>query len=261
MNQLELNRLKLASIEGDAEAQHKIGELLISGAYVDGAFVKQDIPQGLDLIRKSASQGYTPAKVYLYDNETSLLRRLKKRRSRNRMPILFLLGFVAVLIFLGVLEGMHYGWKDTVSLGLPAILSATSCFWIVLIADLLQRMKGLRRRAPATELPGAKTPIPTVFVFLFGVVMIIVLLVIAFKFPSPTAFQYTVFRIVLALAAAGIAAFIPGFLKLKLKNWLSASGALAVFAIVYFFSPAALVTNPAPGHISTDSMPSTTRAH
>ena len=51
------------------------------------------------------------------------------------------------------------------------------------------------------------------------------------------------FRIVLALASAGIATFVPGFLRLKIKNWLSAGGALAVFAIVYFFSPATLVVN------------------
>ncbi|MCP4702803.1 MAG: hypothetical protein GY862_38980, partial [Gammaproteobacteria bacterium] len=44
----------------------------------------------------------------------------------------------------------------------------------------------------------------------------------------------------LALFAAGVAAFIPGILKVKVGNWLRASGAMAVFATVYFYSPAML---------------------
>jgi hypothetical protein len=76
--------------------------------------------------------------------------------------------------------------------------------------------------------------------FVFGVVFVIVLLLLAIKFPNPTPFQYTVFRIVLALAAGGVAAMIPGFLTLSVSTWLRAGGALAVFVIVYFYSPAGL---------------------
>jgi len=79
--------------------------------------------------------------------------------------------------------------------------------------------------------------------YIFGVVFTIVLLAIAFATPNPTAFQYTVFRIVLALAAAGMAAMIPGFLQATISTWLQAGGALAIFVIVYFYSPAALVVN------------------
>ena len=86
---------------------------------------------------------------------------------------------------------------------------------------------------------------PRMAVFMFGIAFVITLLVLAVKFPKPTPFQYVVFRIVLALAAAGIAAFIPGFLDVKLSTFLRAGGAFAVFAIVYFFSPAKLVVkNP-----------------
>lgn len=74
----------------------------------------------------------------------------------------------------------------------------------------------------------------------FGLVFIVVILVLAIVFPTPTQFQYTVFRIILALAAAGIAAFIPGFLQVDFKNVVRASGAIAVFVVVYFFSPAQL---------------------
>jgi len=77
--------------------------------------------------------------------------------------------------------------------------------------------------------------------FLFGVVFVIVLLTLAIFFPNPTAFQYTIFRSVLSLAAAGVAAMIPGFISLSVPKWLRAGGALAVFVIVYFYNPAALI--------------------
>jgi hypothetical protein len=76
--------------------------------------------------------------------------------------------------------------------------------------------------------------------FGFGVVFVVVLLVLATRYPNPTPFQYTVFRIVLALASGGVAAMIPGFLSVQVSTWLRAGGALAVFVIVYFYSPAGL---------------------
>ena len=79
-----------------------------------------------------------------------------------------------------------------------------------------------------------------ILAFVFGVIFVVVLLYAAFAVPNPTAFQYTVFRIVLALAAAGVAGMFSGFLNIKISNWLKAGGALAVFAIVYFYAPAAL---------------------
>jgi hypothetical protein len=81
-------------------------------------------------------------------------------------------------------------------------------------------------------------------VFVFGVLFVSLLTALALFVPAPTAFQYTVFRIVLALAAAGIAAFIPGFINVTVNDWVRAGGAIAVFVIVYFFSPAKLVYDP-----------------
>jgi len=78
-------------------------------------------------------------------------------------------------------------------------------------------------------------------IFIFGVAFVLTLLALAIKFPEPTPFQYTVFRIVLALAAAGVAALIPGFIQVQYRDAIRAGGALAVFVIVYFFSPASLV--------------------
>lgn len=80
--------------------------------------------------------------------------------------------------------------------------------------------------------------------YAFGVIFVIVILGIAIGIPNPTAFQYTVFRIVLALAAAGVAAMIPGFINVEVGTAVRAGGAIAVFVIVFFFSPAKLVVQP-----------------
>jgi hypothetical protein len=80
-------------------------------------------------------------------------------------------------------------------------------------------------------------------IFVFGVTFVVALVVLAIVFPAPTSFQYTVFRTVLALAAGGVAACVPGFLELKYKSVIRAGGALAMSVIIYFFSPAALVAD------------------
>lgn len=77
--------------------------------------------------------------------------------------------------------------------------------------------------------------------FFFGVMFLVAILVLAIFFPNPTPFQYTVFRVVLSLAAAGFATMIPGFLEVRLGNWLRATGAIAIFVIVYLVNPVALL--------------------
>ena len=79
--------------------------------------------------------------------------------------------------------------------------------------------------------------------FAFGVVFAVALLVLAIMFPTPTPFQYLVFRIVLAMAVSGVAAMIPGFLEVNVPGVVRAGGALAVFVIVFFYNPAALVVS------------------
>ena len=80
-------------------------------------------------------------------------------------------------------------------------------------------------------------------VFAFGVVFVVVMLVLAVAIPNPTPTQYDTFKIVLALAAAGVAAFIPGFLEVTVPGWIRAGGALAVFVLVFTKSPATLVVS------------------
>lgn len=76
----------------------------------------------------------------------------------------------------------------------------------------------------------------------FGGVFIVVILIMAILYPSPTPFQFFVFRVVLSLAAAGVGGVLSGFLHVAFgsveKPWLRAGGALAVFAVVYLLNPA-----------------------
>lgn len=85
-----------------------------------------------------------------------------------------------------------------------------------------------------------------VIAFVFGVVFVVTLIVLAIKFPHPTPFQYNVFRVVLSLAAAGVAAMIPGFIDIEVSATMGllirAGGALAVFVMVFFFNPAQLAS-------------------
>jgi len=80
--------------------------------------------------------------------------------------------------------------------------------------------------------------------FFFGLCFVAALLVLAIWFPEPTSFQYTVFRITLALAASGVAGVIPSMIRLKVQPGAAlliyAGGALAVFVIVYIVAPAPL---------------------
>jgi hypothetical protein len=77
-------------------------------------------------------------------------------------------------------------------------------------------------------------------IFVFGVVFVVVLIVLGIFFPTPTESQDRIFRTVLALAAAGVAALIPGLLHID-TPWLRAGGALAVFVLIFKFSPATLI--------------------
>jgi hypothetical protein len=89
--------------------------------------------------------------------------------------------------------------------------------------------------------------IDVVIAFGFGVVFVTTMLIVAFRFPRPTPFQYTVFRTVLSLAAAGAGAMFPGLINLEFSGLaglaLRAGGALALFVIIFFFNPAKLLAH------------------
>lgn len=79
-------------------------------------------------------------------------------------------------------------------------------------------------------------------VFVFGVVFIIIILYMVSNNPTPTEAEFFVYRLVMALSAAGVGALLPGFLKLDIslsaQSGIRAGGALALFASVWFVNPA-----------------------
>lgn len=88
-----------------------------------------------------------------------------------------------------------------------------------------------------------------VLAFVFGCVALATVLWLAFRSESLSNQQFEILRIVLALAGGGVGAVVPGFLDLHLKAGaklaLRAGGALAVFVVLYFWSPAHWQTSPA----------------
>jgi hypothetical protein len=81
--------------------------------------------------------------------------------------------------------------------------------------------------------------------FGFGIVFSGVLLGVAVVVKNPTPLLITVVKIVIALAGAGVAATIPGFLNVEMAPSagiaVRAGGAIAVFVLVFFFVPAGLI--------------------
>ncbi len=81
-----------------------------------------------------------------------------------------------------------------------------------------------------------------IVVFICGVVLLVTILVIVLFVPNPSSAQLWVFRAIVAVAAAGFAAFLPGALNVQVSNYVKAGGAVAVFVIVYLFNPPELVS-------------------
>jgi len=80
-----------------------------------------------------------------------------------------------------------------------------------------------------------------------GVVFIFTSIIIAFVYPEPSRYQVFVFRTVLALAAAGFAAAIPGLLNVSVNLpglTIRAAGAFASFVIVYKVKPFPIPVDP-----------------
>jgi hypothetical protein len=87
--------------------------------------------------------------------------------------------------------------------------------------------------------------------FGFGFGFLVTRLILAIRVPTPTSDQEAVFRTILSLSAAGIAASVPGLLQLKSEvaaTTISATGALAVFVLVYLFNPGSTKQHAASEH-------------
>lgn len=127
--------------------------------------------------------------------------------------------------------------------------------------------KGLRKRFIASGLPvygfdNEVTPksssnMKTIMSYAFGTVFIVLILIIALTNPVPSRFQAAVIWAVLAMALAGVASVIPGFIEVKFRKWLVAGGPLAVFAIAYFFVPADVLQGGGPAPVTIPVTPQT----
>ena len=71
-----------------------------------------------------------------------------------------------------------------------------------------------------------------------GLVFIALVIILSIRFPQPSPFQAKLFQTILALAAAGFGTSLSGILHIELRDAskprLRATGALALFVIVYF---------------------------
>lgn len=72
--------------------------------------------------------------------------------------------------------------------------------------------------------------------FAFGVIFIGALLLITALDKNPSDEAAWIYRVVLALAAAGFAAILPGFLDFRYRSLVQAGGALGVFVMTLFGS-------------------------
>jgi hypothetical protein len=93
---------------------------------------------------------------------------------------------------------------------------------------------------------GAQGPIGAdkILAFVFGVIFVIIMLIVAVFDRQPSPLGIVIYRVVLALAAAGIGAVVPGMIVVNVSAIIRAGGALALFVIVYWFKPAGLVAGP-----------------
>jgi len=89
----------------------------------------------------------------------------------------------------------------------------------------------------AVEEHQRSTPQERLLVFIFGTIFLALILLIAVFEPDLNARSFFIVRVALALAGAGIAALIPGFLNVQVSNYIRAGGAIAVFIVIYFFNP------------------------
>lgn len=76
---------------------------------------------------------------------------------------------------------------------------------------------------------------------IFSATFVTALLGLSVFIPDPTPTQYATFKTILALAAAGVGGILAGTIHVEgsIQKWsVRAGGAMALFIVVYFFTPA-----------------------
>lgn len=94
-----------------------------------------------------------------------------------------------------------------------------------------------RKRSKGTR-KGSSKDLHTWLAFAFGVTFASVLLYLATFVKNPEPHTVQIYLTVMALAAGGVGAMLPGFMEVQYKGVFRAGGAMALFALVYFNAPA-----------------------
>ena len=92
-------------------------------------------------------------------------------------------------------------------------------------------------RKPKTGIISGAIDINILLGFVFGLIFLVTMLVFAVRYPNPEPFQLRVYITVLALAAGGVGAILPGKFDIKYKSLVRAGGALGLVALVYLNQP------------------------
>ncbi len=91
---------------------------------------------------------------------------------------------------------------------------------------------------------------PKVVAVVSGIFFLVVILIVALFIPHPSPFRLFVFRIILAIAAAGFGSALPGVLGIKIASipntTIEAGGAIALFVLIYIINPARLASSQPP---------------
>ena len=83
--------------------------------------------------------------------------------------------------------------------------------------------------------------------FSFGILALLLLFCVALFVETPNSLLLLVFRVTLALACAGVAAMLPGFVQLSVSTGtnmaIRAGGAVAIFVLIYLVDPGSRFTS------------------
>jgi Protein of unknown function (DUF4019) len=99
-----------------------------------------------------------------------------------------------------------------------------------------KRMKPAKNEVKSGFVSG-QIDIKVVISVIFGCIFITAILILITIDKSPTNAALLIYKVVIALSAAGMAAILPGFLDVKFKSVIQSGGALAVFVLVLFAIP------------------------
>jgi hypothetical protein len=102
---------------------------------------------------------------------------------------------------------------------------------------------------PKRSFVTGEVDIKTLIAFAFGAVFVITILVFTAVVESPSPTAIWTYRVILALAAGGVAAILPGFIDVKYKTVVQAGGAIGVFVLVLLLFPAPSIA-PAPAPVA-----------